>query len=142
MPSKLSLRLKNVQEPVTVGRKAPCEYALCELEEMKVTWGKVGRGSTFIHMWKNNQHWVSWTVSHYETSPDEDKALFIHFVGLMVDRLEMSGEKIKVPVKSTAKEEAQQDHDDDLQLEARLRRIEKALGLAPWTNAAKNLETQ
>ena len=109
------------------GRKFD-KYSLDELKQMKVAFGQVGRGSSFIHMWETNQSWVGWVVSHFEKSPQEEHAIFIYFVELMVERLELSGEKVKVPVKPAI-------HDDHV--EARLRRLEDACGLEPWTHVAE-----
>eukprot|EP00435_Cladocopium_sp_Y103_P012302 s487_g3.t1 len=129
MPSSLFQRLKKVQvQDESEGGKKFDQYSLSQLKEMKVAFGQVGRGSTFIHMWETNQPWVAWVVAHFEKSPQEEHAIFIHFVTLMIERLELSGEKVKVPVKPPLV---------DLLLEARLRRLEDAVGLEPITFPAE-----
>lgn len=126
MPSSLYQRLKKVQvQEKHEGGKNFDQYSLDQLKQMKVAFGQVGRGSTFIHMWDTNQSWVGWVVSHFEKSPQEEHAIFIHFVTLMIERLEMSGEKVKVPVKTVISEDL---------LEARLCRLESICGLEPLTH--------
>ena len=128
MSSSLSQRLKAVQEEIVVEHKAPQEFSLDELKQMTVTWGQKGKGSTFIHMCDTDQKWVSWQVSHYETSPKKDHVLFIHFVSIMIERLELTGGKVKVPV--AAPITTTEPTEENL-IEERLSRIEKFLGISP-----------
>ena len=97
--SSLLDRLKAVQKVSQKSekpRKAASEYSLDELGRMTVAFGVKARGKTFLEMWNTDQQWVKWVVAHLRSSRNYDHQLFIHFVSLKVERLELTNQKVDV----------------------------------------------
>ena len=97
--SSLLDRLKAVQKVSQKSenpRKAPSQYSLEELGRMTVAFGVKARGKTFLEMWNTDQQWVKWVVAHLHSSRNYDHQLFIQFVSLMVERLELTNQKVDV----------------------------------------------
>eukprot|EP00435_Cladocopium_sp_Y103_P052412 s757_g16.t1 len=92
--SSLSQRLKDLQlkgEPV---KHDFSHLSLSQLEETKIDFGSTHLGRTYREMWLDHQDWILWFASRYEKSGKENHQRVLHYIGLMIERAELTGTRI------------------------------------------------
>ena len=78
------------------------QYSILELEKMKVDFGKKHLAATFQEVWSQDQPWIVWFVGHYPNSKKTSHVLFRHYVELMVERAELTEQKVPLVTPQTA----------------------------------------
>ena len=94
--SSLLDRLKSIQKVSEKPQKALLEYSLEELGRQTVSFGVKAKGKTYLEIWNTDQQWVKWVVAHLHSSRNHDHQLFIHFVSLMIEKYERTGQKVDI----------------------------------------------
>ena len=92
----LSQRLQRVQEKLEVPLPELEPMSILEMEKQLIDFGNTHKGKTYKEMWEKEQSWVSWFVSHYQKSPKKNHRLFIRYVTSMVERAEVTGQRVPV----------------------------------------------
>ena len=92
--SSLSQRLKDLQVPGETAKFDFSHLSLAQLEETKVDFGQAHVGRTYREMWLNHQEWLLWFAGRYEKSGKEGHQKILHYVQLMVERAELTGQGV------------------------------------------------
>lgn len=94
--SSLAHRLQRVQQEATVPLPEVEGLSIHQLENRRIEFGKAHLGKTFLEVWQGDQRWITWFVQHYQNSQKLTHRTFLHYVNLMVERAELTGEPIMV----------------------------------------------
>ena len=98
---ELIRRLHALQVPTEVSLPDLSHYSLAELEGMKVSFGEKWKGSTFKHVWEQDQTYINWFLHKYHGSPKLDHRLLLTFIEAMVDQAELREQEIPITLPST-----------------------------------------
>lgn len=97
--SSLLNRLKNLQIPVESENPSLdlSQYALCDMVEFKLDFGKAHLGDTYQHIWETDQGYVRWFIARWGNSTKMEHRVFLHYLECKIDQAELKGDKIAVP---------------------------------------------
>lgn len=92
----LANRLQRVQQEAMVPLPEVEGQSIQQLESKVIEFGQAHVGKTFLEVWQKEQRWVTWFVQHFQKSTKTSHRTFLHYVNLMVERAELTGEPVMV----------------------------------------------
>lgn len=91
-------RLKRLQTPVETEETTVnlSQYALAEMEDFKIDFGKTYLRRTYRSMWEEEQTYIQWFLSHYGKSAKPSHQIFTYYLECKIDQAETQVIPVKV----------------------------------------------